>query len=194
MSSAETASAGRASRRYVVQALLLLGAAAPVLAACSGGGFHPLYGVTPSGARTQERMAQVEVAPIPGRVGQRIRNEVMFQNTGGGEPLPPTHRLEVTIKENVLSTLVKPDGSAAGSVYAVEATFRVVKISDKKIVLQGTSIARAAYENSTIASIPTGSTFNYANVRAREDAENRAARVIADDLKTRVAAYLSGAA
>jgi hypothetical protein len=28
-------------------------------------------------------------------------------------------------------------------------------------------------------------------VRAREDAENRAARTIADDLKTRLAAYLS---
>jgi LPS-assembly lipoprotein len=193
MSSAENASAGRASRRSVVQALLLLGVAAPVLAACSEG-FHPLYGVTPSGAGVQERMAQLEVAPIPGRVGQRIRNEVIFQNTGGGDPLPPTHRLEVTIKENVLNTLVKPDGSAAGAVYAVEATFRVVKITDKKVVLQGTSIARAAYENSTIASSPTGSTFNYANVRARENAENRVARVIADDLKTRVAAYLSGAA
>jgi hypothetical protein len=31
-------------------------------------------------------------------------------------------------------------------------------------------------------------------VRAREDAENRAARTVADDLKTRIAAYLSGAA
>ena len=34
----------------------------------------------------------------------------------------------------------------------------------------------------------------YSNVRAREDAENRAASTVADDLKTRLAAYLSGAA
>ena len=34
----------------------------------------------------------------------------------------------------------------------------------------------------------------YSNVRARDDAENRAARTVADDLKTRVAIYLSNAA
>jgi LPS-assembly lipoprotein len=194
MSSAETGSAGHASRRSLVQALLLLWAAAPALVACSEGGFRPLYGVGPAGARVQERMAEVEVAAIPGRVGQRIRNEVIFQNTGGGEPLPPTHRLEVAIKENVISTLVKPDGTSAGEVYTIEASFRIIKIRDKKVVLQGTSHARAAYERFTNASVPNGPTFNYSNVRAREDAENRAARTIAEDLKTRVATYLSGAA
>jgi LPS-assembly lipoprotein len=194
MSSAETGSAGHASRRSLVKALVLLWAAAPALAACSDGGFRPLYGVTPTGTRVQERMAEVEVAAIPGRVGQRIRNEVMFQNTGGGEPLPPTHRLEVAIKENVISTLVKPDGTSAGEMYTIEATFRIIKISNKKVVLQGSSHARAAYERSTNAAVANGATFNYANVRAREDAENRAARTIAEDLKTRVATYLSSAA
>jgi LPS-assembly lipoprotein len=139
-------------------------------------------------------MAEVDVAPIPGRVGQRIRNEVVFQDTGGGNPLPPSHRLEVTIKENVVSTLVKPDGTSAGEVYTIEASFRVIKISDKRVVLQGVSHARAGYERATNAAVTNGSTYTYSNVRAREDAENRAARVIADDLKTRLAAYLSHAA
>jgi len=34
----------------------------------------------------------------------------------------------------------------------------------------------------------------YSNVRARDDAENRAARTVADDLKTRVGIYLSNQA
>jgi LPS-assembly lipoprotein len=50
------------------------------------------------------------------------------------------------------------------------------------VVFQGTSNARAPFER--FESI-------YSNVRAREDAENRAARIVADDLKTRLAAYLS---
>ena len=62
----------------VVRGLSLLLAAAPALAACGNGGIRPLYGATPSGAGMQERMAQVDVAPIPGRVGQRIRNELIF--------------------------------------------------------------------------------------------------------------------
>ena len=53
------------------------------------------------------------------------------------------------------------------------------------MVLQGTSHARAGFER--FQSI-------YSNVRAREDAENRAAKTIADDLKIRLATYLSGAA
>ena len=192
MSSGKTGLARIASHRGL--ALILLLAAAPGLAACEGG-FQPLYGVSAwGGSRVQERMAQVDVAAIPGRVGQRIRNEQIFQNTGASEPPPPTHRLEVAIKETVISTLVRPDGSSAGETYLIEASFRIIKISDKKVVLQGNSHARAAFERYTTNTVPAGSTFTYSNVRARENAENRAARVIADDLKTRVATYLSGSA
>jgi len=177
-------SASRMSRRSLVAGVSLL-ALLPPLAGCSDGGLRPLYGVSASGARVEERLAQLDVAPIPGRVGQRIRNEVIFQNTGGGNQLPPTHRLEVAIKETVLSTLVRPDGESFGQIYAIEASFRIIKLSDNRVVLQGTSHARAAFER--FQSV-------YSNVRAREDAENRAARTIADDLKTRAATYMSGAA
>ena len=185
MSSAEAGPARAMSRRSLVRGLSLLLAAAPALAACGNSGFRPLYGTTPSGAGLQERMAQVDIATIPGRVGQRIRNEMIFQSTGGGTALSPTHRLEVVIRESVLSTLVRTDGESLSQIYAIEASFRVIKIADKKVVLQGTSNARAGFER--FQSI-------YSNVRAREDAENRAATTVAEDLKTRVATYLSGAA
>jgi len=185
MSSAEAGRARVMSRRSLVRGLSLLLAAAPALAACGNGGIRPLYATTPSGAGLQERLSQVDISPIPGRVGQRIRNEMIFQSTGGGNPLPPVYRLEVTIHESVLSTLVRTNGESLSQIYAVQASFRVIKIADKKVVLQGTSHARAGFER--FESI-------YSNVRAREDAENRAASTIADDLKTRVATYLSGAA
>jgi len=173
------------SRRSLVRGLSLLLAAAPALAACGNGGIRPLYGATPSGAGLQERMAQVDVATIPGRVGQRIRNDLIFLTTGGGQPLPPTHRLEVTIRESVISTLVRIDGDSLGQIYAVEASFQLISIKDKKVVLKGTSHARAGFERFQAI---------YSNVRARDDAENRAARTLADDLKTRVATYLSSEA
>ena len=77
MSSAEAGTARvTLSRRSLVRGLSLLLAVAPVLAACGNSGFRPLYGTTPSGAGLQERLAQLDVAAIPGRVGQRIRNEL----------------------------------------------------------------------------------------------------------------------
>lgn len=185
MSSAEAGTARMTSRRNLVRGLSLLVALAPALAGCGNGGIRPLYATTASGVSLQDRMSHVDVAPIPGRVGQRIRNEVIFQANGGATPLPPTHRLEVTIRESVLSTLVRLDGESLGQIYAIEASFRVITIADKKVVFQGTSHARAGFER--FKSI-------YSNVRAREDAENRAARTVSDDLKTRVATYLSGAA
>jgi LPS-assembly lipoprotein len=186
MSSADAGSArANFTRRRLLRGLSLVLAATPILTACGSDGIRPLYGVTPSGAGLQERLAQLEVATIPGRVGQRIRNELIFQATGGAPPLPPSHRLEVTTNETIQSTLVKIDGDSAGQIYQLTASFKLISIKDKRVVLQGTSHARASFER--FASI-------YSNVRARDDAENRAARTVAEDLKSRVAMYLSGAA
>src|SRR4029078_8861150 len=163
MSSAETGPARvTLSRRSLVRGLSLLLAAAPAFTSCSGG-FQPLYGTTPSGAGLQERLAQLDVATIPGRVGQRIRNEMISQSSGGGELLPPTHRLEVSITESVLSTLVRPDGDALGQTYQLQDKFKLIDIKTKQVVIPGTSSARAGFER--FQSI-------YSNVRAREDAEN----------------------
>jgi LPS-assembly lipoprotein len=152
-----------------------------VAAGCDGG-IRPLYAPSAVGGDVSEKMKHVDIAPVPGRVGQRVRNELIFQNTGGGNPLPPTHRLEIVINENITSTLVRVTGEAEGQIYSVQASFRVIDIAQKKIVFQGTSHARAGFER--FESI-------YSNVRAREDAESRVARTIADDMKTRLAAFLS---
>ena len=185
MSSAETGKA-RMSRRSLVRGLSLLLAAAPALSACSEG-FKPLYGVGSGGAGLQKRLARVDFAPIPGRVGQRIRNELLFESTGGGggSGEAPKQRLEIALKESLTSALVRIDGEAAAQIYAIEASFRLIDVNNKQVVFQGTSVARANFER--FSSV-------YSNVRAREDAENRAAKVIAEDVKTRLATYLSRAA
>jgi LPS-assembly lipoprotein len=162
---------------------LLLGSA---LAACgSEAGFRPLYGPTASGIGLEQAMAQVQIAPIPSRVGQRIRNELIFQHTGGGVPTPPLYTLEIAITESVTSTLVQTTGEALSQIYNLNASFRLVSIKDKRVVLTGNSHSRAGFERFTSI---------YSNVRAREDAENRAAKTIAEELKGRLAAHLSSRA
>jgi LPS-assembly lipoprotein len=186
MSSVETKGNGAPRRGFrLLRSLAFAFLSAPIFAACGSSGLHPLYGPTLSGAGLDQRLAHVEVAAIPGRVGQRIRNELIFQNTGGGSPLPPTHRFEVEVRETLLSTLVKIDGQSFGQIYQIDASYRLIDLRDKKVVFQGRSTARAGFER--FQSI-------YSNVRAREDAENRAASTVAGEIKTRLAAYLSGAA
>jgi LPS-assembly lipoprotein len=163
-------------------------ATAAMLGACgnaNSGGFSPLYGPTASGAHLNEKFATVDFATIPGRVGQRIRNELLFDKSA----TTPTgaaaaHRLEVKVIDNVATTLVKINGDSQGQVYQVEASYRLVDLKTNKPVFEGRSLARAGFER--FESI-------YSNVRAREDAENRAAENIASDIRTRLAAYLSQA-
>ena len=160
--------------------------AALALSACSGGGIQPLYGASASGVPVPERLEQVDVSPIPGRIGQRIRNELIFHNNGthSERPSNPHERLEVVIKESVTSALVRSDGTSFSQIYQLEATFRLIDVESKKVVLEGRSFGRAAFERVQ---------STYANVRARQDAEDRAARTIADDLKIRLAAHFSRA-
>lgn len=172
----------RTASRLVLAAALV----APLLAACGNGGFRPLYGGAGIGAQADDRLAKVSIATIPGRVGQQIRNELIFHATGGGgEVQQPDLRLEVAIRESVTSTLVRVDGESGGQIYNVEAKFQLVRVSDKSVLLSGTSYGRASFErNKSI----------FSNVRAREDAENRAAKVVAEDLKARLSAHLASAA
>ncbi|MGE0766979.1 MAG: LPS assembly lipoprotein LptE [Hyphomicrobiaceae bacterium] len=157
-------------------ALLLVGG-------CSGGdGFRPMYAATATSPGVQEKLAKIDVAPIPSRVGQRLRNELIFEKTGGGLPEKPEYRLEIVIREALASTLVTSTGEAQSQIYTLDANFRLVRLNDKKVVFQGASHGRAGFERFQQI---------YSNVRARDDAENRAARTVADDIKTRLAATLS---
>ena len=172
------------SRRRVLRGLALLVASTPALSACGGSGFQPLYANGPNS--TGEQLAQVDIAPIPGRVGQRVRNELIFQNTGGKEVPPPRFKLEVVLRETNHTTLVQTDGTSRGAIYLLEANFRLLDIKNpRNILFQGTSYGRGAFER--LDSI-------YSNVRAAEDAQNRVARTVAEDMKQRVATYLSRAA
>lgn len=167
-------------------AVVLAALAVSGLTACSdGSGFRPLYGAAGIGAAADQKLAQVEVSTIPGRVGQRIRNEMIFQTTGGGEAVPSAYTLDIAIRESVTSTLVRVDGDARSQIYNLDATFKLIRKSDKAVVLTGTSFGRSGFErNSSI----------FSNVRARDDAENRAASTVGQDLKSRLAAFLSSPA
>jgi LPS-assembly lipoprotein len=164
---------------------LLLAALALLALGLAGCGLQPLYGSTAGGSRLAAVMSGVEVAPVPGRVGQRVRNELIFENTGGGGAAPQsTYKLDIVIKENITNELVQITGDAKSQVYELDATFKLIA-RDGRVVLEGKATSRAAYERfQTI----------FSNVRARVDAENRAARTVAESIKIRIASYLSQAA
>ena len=155
------------------------------LLALSGCGWRPLYGTTAGGADLQDVMRTVDISTIPGRVGQQIRNELIFDTTGGGEAAVPEYRLDIAIRESILNTLVDNTGDPQSQTYQLYSQFKLVRLNDNKVVLKGNSNARAAFDK--VDSV-------FADIRAKRDAENRAARTIADSVRLRMAAFLSTAA
>ena len=170
-------------RRCALAATLCFSASA--LTACSAGdgntGFRPLYGAT-GGQTYDQRLATVEIASIPGRVGQRIRNELIFERSTGNEAISPERRLDVVITETLLTTLVNSSGASSSQVYQLEARYQLIDLKTKKPVLEGRSLGRGSFDR--FESI-------YSNIRGREDAENRVAKSVANDIRTRLLAYLS---
>jgi LPS-assembly lipoprotein len=170
-------------RSHALFAVLFAGLAALALAGC---GFQPLYGgTTAGGQKLAAVMAGIDVAPIPGRVGQKLRNELIFTNTGGGAAPPARYRIDIAIKESVTDQLVQITGDATGQVFQIDATFKLIDSSNGRILYQGQAISRAPYNRFQEI---------FANVRARYDAENRAARTISESIRTQIAGFLSSAA
>jgi LPS-assembly lipoprotein len=174
----------RSHARGALWRIALVGlVAAPLLAGCeSGGGFQPLYGSAGIGAQAQDKLARIDIAPIPSRIGQRVRNELIFYTQGGGAPPPPAYRLDIVLKSSVTSTLVQKSGETLGQVYNLDANFQLVSLTEKKVILQGTSFGRAGFERYSAI---------YSNVRASQDAEDRAAKAVAADLRARLGAFLA---
>ncbi len=173
-----------AKRRTRHRAPVLLAVIATfALSACGSSGFRPLYASGEfGGSAVSEKLAQVSVAPIPGRVGQRIRNELIYQTTGGSDALPPNYRLEVAIRETVSSTLVDRTADSRSQVYSLDASFRLIDVKTKDVLLSGNSFGRAPFERFDSV---------FANVRARQNAEDRAAKTVGIELKSRLEAFLA---
>ena len=78
--------------------------------------------------------------------------------------------------------LVAVDGNAGSQIYSIDATFSLIRLSDKKVVANGTSYGRASFDR--VSSI-------FANVEARKNAEDRAAETVGQEIQTRLLAVLS---
>ena len=162
----------RLSRFGLVIALIL-----PVM-----GCFKPLYGGI-DGAGLQNELQAIAIDPIPERAGHYLTNELRFLLNGTGSQVQPKYRLQITLRERVQASLVDSTSqrASAGSII-IDADYRLIRTQDGKPVAQGVAFTFASYDRSS---------QRFANIRAARDAEIRDARVLAEQIKTRLAADLA---
>jgi LPS-assembly lipoprotein len=171
---------------------IMRAAAALVIAALAGGCFQPLYGEqSPTGGPfLRDQLSAVDVLQIgapkgtdEARIAVEIRNALLYDLTGGGYAAPPTHRLKIAMSSTRASIIVDVNTSRPDvENYGINATYTLTEIATGKIVVTGTTFARVSYD------IP-GQEQRYARVRGLRDAELRAARVVADNIRLRLSSY-----
>ncbi len=165
--------------------------AALALAACqplhAGGGSglsvsQPVAAAQPA----SPQLAAIDILPIDGRVGQQIRNGLLFAFTGGGEPITPArYRLDIAVQViNAQIPVVdpftnRPEVQTAG----VDAAWVLVAVGSGERLVTGNAISRATY---------TRNRQRFASVRAERDAEDRAAKVVVEQIRAKLLAHFSG--
>jgi LPS-assembly lipoprotein len=162
------------------------------IAALAGGCFQPLYGEhSPTGGPIlRDQLSAVDVLQIDApkgsdeaRLAVDIRDALLFDFTGGGAAAPPTHRLKITIASTRASVIVDINTSRPDiENYGINASYSLTEIATGKVVVTGQTFARVSYD------IP-GQQQRFARLRGLRDAENRAAKVIANNIMSRLASY-----
>lgn len=167
---------GRFLSTHAIRFASLL-AGALLLAACT---VQPLYGPSAGGAAVTTALSGITIDPVDNRVGQELRNRLIFELGGAGAA--PAYRMKLVVTSAEAALGVTPIEAAPAYALTVSATYEVTSIATGDIVLRGTSRGTASFDR--INQI-------YANTRARIDAENRAAGLAADDIRVRLAAAAS---
>jgi LPS-assembly lipoprotein len=176
------------SLRRLVRPALVVGAAG-LLAGC----FQPLYAerTLKGGAPVHEAMRSIEVeqisAPRGGpnaRVAVALRDAVLFDLAGGAGRLSPTHRLRINVTTSRSALIVDiATGQTIDEVTGIDVNYTLTELATGKVVVNGQAFSR-------VSSDVPGLEQRYALQRGERDAEDRAAKVVADQITARLQSYL----
>ncbi|MHA1525250.1 MAG: LPS assembly lipoprotein LptE [Alphaproteobacteria bacterium] len=153
-------------------------AAATGLAGC---GFQPVYnnaGGTYGGAAD---IAAIEIAPMADRAGQQLRNALIRLITPSGQPTNPTHKMSLAMSVSGQDALVREDTNVDRKWVIMKVSYKITAVESTKPVIESTAYAQASYNRVE---------SEFANIRALEDAENRLAREVAEQIRAHLAARL----
>jgi LPS-assembly lipoprotein len=148
-----------------------------------GGCLQPLYGPLANGGSLESELQAIAVNPIPERTGHYLENELAFAFNGTGSTVVPKYRLTVTLRERVQTPVIDTvSARATAATVIVDADYVLTPAAGGEAITKGTAFSVATYDRTT---------QRISNVQAARDAETRNAKVIADQIRTRVSAALA---
>jgi len=167
-------------------------AAVAALGALNAACFQPLYASkTFNGERpVGQAIAQVQIERVDApngtpeaRIATELQNALQYEINGTEGLISPTHalKLRMNVGRNSILTDINT-GLVVAEITGIDANFTLTELATGKVVMRGNTFAR-------VSSQYPGQQQRFARVRARVDAESRAAKEIAENVRTRVASY-----
>lgn len=147
-----------------------------------GCGFQPLYGSREDGSSVAHALSSVSIPEPTTRLAQLIRNELLSSMAPGGTGTGDLYTLELLAQAKEDTAIQSLNTDVLRRIVRINADFRLVEDASGKAVYAGKSFSHASYDR-------TGTPF--ANYQARITAEERAAKEIGSDIRTRLAAYFA---
>ncbi|MFD1703216.1 LPS assembly lipoprotein LptE [Methylopila henanensis] len=173
----------RPARRTLIRAGLAAG-----LSLALAGCFRPVYApespsATGDAGPVAVNLKRVDVTPIEGRVGLKMRNELIFLLRGGDAAGPIAYRLDVALSQRGQSPIVDPfTGQPETRTVSLTADYILKPAGRLDPIIKGQEFATASYNYSL---------QRFADIRAQRDAEDRAAQQIAEKIRTRLQGYFA---
>ena len=137
-----------------------------------------------AGATTGQR--QIYVEEVRTRYGQALRNDLIFLlNGGAGQPAEPRYRMVLNATVNVTdeaAVSVVNENRPTAALLQMSANYVLTDTGTGEVVAKGARSVTASFDHPA---------QEFANMRARRDAENRAARELAEMLRLDVAQRLT---
>jgi len=149
----------------------------------SGCGFQPLYAPT---TQATEKLSHIKIKPIPDRVGQVLHNHLLDILTPYGQPKNPDYILKVTLNEQRSDLALRKDATAKRAQLEYTAYVTLSHAISHEVILSD--------QVSLMAGFSIGSHADFSSIPAlvsEEKARLRAMEILAQDIKSLVASYLS---
>lgn len=156
------------------------------LSAC----FKPLYAPMASGESLQTVLASIDVPEIEwpdsqAVMGHYLRSELIYALNGSGSNVPKRYVLRLALSRTLSAPIVNTEtGRASSAIVGGTLTYTLTSRDGKTIITQGSATNSTSYDRYQ---------QRFATIRAGRDAEIRLARILVEQVKTRLAATLSAA-
>jgi LPS-assembly lipoprotein len=144
-------------------------------------GFKPLYG-NHAAAVSQTALAQVRLAPLRDRVGQLLHIQLSKGMHAQGKPRNPVWELAIKLTTRTADLGIRKDETATRANLILDARFELKHIGTGQVSFKGRSVITISYN--ILES-------RFSTISSRNDATRRATRELGDNIKTRVALFLS---